>query len=311
MSIIGTPVTGLYAGSVVSMFFLVLKDYHIKYIGNVFVALLYLNVMILALNGPFYMGVDIPPLFGGEDKVYEQSILRYINLFGIPFLAKRPTGISDNIHVSGILNLVLCYWLAEKKKYTQMVIACIVLILCFNIQMILILSIWVYYCLGKHRLNFASIIFMFIGSITLFFAIDFFLLDGGYLVMLGNTLGDSFIYEIKYYLDNITAERFFFGIKPGTLDDPYIKGSNSIPVTDVGLLGIPIQHGFFGLMSMAMIFWFWFKYSTIQLRQFIFVNLLALIHYFPMVSLPGIIFISWLVRSSAFPIEKTLFDERP
>lgn len=301
--IIGSPISGLYAGPIVSMLFLFMKDNQIKAIGFAIIALLYLNLIILANNGIFYSGFVIPPLFGAESGVYEQYISRGVNLAGFEYIVKRPTGISDNLHVSGLLNLILCYWLAEKKRYFQFLIASIILFSAFNFQLTLVFIIWSYYYFNNRMINIKTFFSLFIGTFLTFFILDYLFLERGYSLLISNTIGDNFLVELKYYFENLTLERVLFGVKAGTVEDPYDILTNAIPVTDFGLLGVPLQNGVLGIISIFMIFIFWIKYCSNELKKFILINLIGLIHYFSMISFPAIVVMSWLVRYSMIATE--------
>ena len=116
--------------------------------------------------------------------------------------------------------------------------------------------------------------------------------------MISNTIDSQFFMELYHIFDVFDLERFLFGFNV-SFDDQYGSDHSVIPVTDFGFLGIPLQNGVLGFISIGMIFSYWIKYSSSELKTFILINLIiGLLHYFPMISFPGIVVISWLVRNS-------------
>jgi len=292
-----TKSKGLFLGSIVIiiLFFYIRKGEHIiKYSIIIF---LYVNLLMTINNGILYSGYVIPPLLPG-DGVYNSNIIRMLEIGSLRYPIRRPTGISDNIHVASLLNLYLCYWLSENNKKIQFIIVVAAVITGLNVQIILVLIVWL---VLKHFIKKPSplliVLIILLAVISLYF-IDYFVLGGSYMSMITNTIGPGLYYEWEYYYKLFDLYHISYGIKAGTVEDPYNRIYKAIPLTDIGLFGIPLQHGVLGMISIFMLFYLWFKYASSQLRLFIMANLIGVIHYFPMISLPGILVMTWLVRES-------------
>jgi hypothetical protein len=289
---------GIYAGYIVMVAFLLLKNTEMSIIRVLILSLLYANVIITLNNGFLYTDVLIPPLFSAGDEVYNQTISRAINFYGLEFVIKRPTGISDNIHVTGLLNLYFTYWLLTNRKYIQFIIVAFTILTSMNIQIILVFMIWLHKRNFKSSFNLSLLFTLAFSSAMVFLILDYFFLEGSYFIMVVNTFSSSFTQELNYYFQIMNPIRFLFGIPANTVDDPHMNDIFAIPVTDVGFLGVPIQHGLIGVIFIVLLVLFWLRLASPQLRTFIIINLLSLVHYFPMISLPGVIVMSWLVRDS-------------
>ncbi|WP_445721098.1 hypothetical protein, partial [Flavobacterium sp.] len=140
--------------------------------------------------------------------------------------------------------------------------------------------------------------------------LDLSLLNGGYFWMIGNTLSESFLLEFSVYLKSLKLENLLFGLKPGSSDDPFPHNelSGAIPVTDVGLVGIPLQHGLLGLIQFFYLLYIWHRVGSVNFKHFIIINLFSIIHYFPIISFPGVVIGSWLAftRSQTFESKENM-----
>jgi hypothetical protein len=135
---LGFNISGLFVGSILGMGLFFIDEYYFVLVDKVFKFLLYSNLIMLINNLFFADYFIIPPLFSSPDETYNKTIIRAINIFGSEFRMRRTTGLSDNIHVSSLLNLILCYILWVKKQKTFYYIASTILFFSMNIQFILI-----------------------------------------------------------------------------------------------------------------------------------------------------------------------------
>ena len=294
---LGFNTSGLFVGSILGMgLFFIDKDYFV-FVDKVFKFLLYANLIMLINNLFFADYFIIPPLFSSPDETYNKTIIRAVNIFGNEFRMRRTTGLSDNIHVSSLLNLILCYILWVKNQKTLYYIASAVLFLSINIQFILIYFIWVGIRARNVKFNFKTLILLMSSLFLLFFLVDFFILDSAYYYQIISSGSEILLSDLKTYYDAQTIKSFFFGIKPRDIDDPYDKSLGYyLPLTDIGIIGIPIQFGLAGLISILLVSFFWLTYSEKKERKFILPLFFSAIHYFSLASFLGVLLITWLVR---------------
>lgn len=294
---LGFSTSGLFVGSILGIgLFFIDKEYFL-FIDKVFKFLLYSNLIMLINNLFFADYFIIPPLFSSPDETYNKTILRAVNIFGNEFLMRRTTGLSDNIHVSSLLNLILCYILWVNNQKILYYLASAVLFFSMNIQFILIYFIWIGIKSRSVKFNFKTIILLVSALFLLFFIVDFFILDSAYYYQIISSGSEILLSDLKTYYDAQTIKSFFFGIKPGDIDDPYDKSLGYyLPLTDIGIIGIPIQFGLVGLISILLMAFFWLSYSEKKERKFILPLFFSAIHYFSLASFLGILFITWLVR---------------
>jgi hypothetical protein len=302
---LGFNISGLFVGSIIGMgIFFVGKGYFVI-VDKIFKLLLFLNLIMLFNNLFFADYFIFPPLFSSPDETYNKTIIRAINIFGNEFLMRRTTGLSDNIHVSSLLNLILCYILWVKNQKVFYYIASGVLFFSFNIQFILIYLIWIVFRVRDVQFNFKTLLLVVGFLFLLFFLIDFFILESAYYYQIISSSSEILFSDLKTYYDAQTVKSFFFGIKPGDIDDPYDKSLGYyLPLTDIGIIGIPIQFGIMGLISILLLSFFWLIYAKKRERRFILPLFFSAIHYFSLASFLGVIFIAWLVRYP--PNSKTL-----
>lgn len=295
---LGFKISGLFVGSILGMgLFFINKGYFVV-IDKVFKFLLYSNLIMLFNNLFFADYFIIPPLFSSPDETYNKTIIRVINIFGNEFHMRRTTGLSDNIHVSSLLNLILCYILWLKNQKTLYYIASSVLFFSMNIQFILIYFIWLGIRDRDVKFNLKVLIFLVSSLFLLFFLMDYFILDRAYYNQIISSGSEILLSDLKTYYDAQSVKSFFFGIKPGDIDDPYdMSLGYYLPLTDIGIIGIPIQFGLAGLISILLLSFFWLKYAEKKERKFILPLFFSAIHYFSLVSFIGVLLITWLVRS--------------
>ena len=302
---LGFNISGLFVGSIIGMgIFFVGKGYFVI-VDKIFKLLLFLNLIMLFNNLFFADYFIFPPLFSSPDETYNKTIIRAINIFGNEFRMRRTTGLSDNIHVSSLLNLILCYILWVKNQKVLYYISSLVLFFSLNIQFVLIYFIWIVIRSKDVKFNFKTLILLVSFLFLLFFLVDFFILDSSYYYQIISSGSEILLSDLKLYYDAQTVKSFFFGIKPGDIDDPYDKSLGYyLPLTDIGIIGIPIQFGIMGLISILLLSFFWLIYAKKRERRFILPLFFSAIHYFSLASFLGVIFIAWLVRYP--PNSKTL-----
>jgi hypothetical protein len=294
---LGSNISGLFVGSILGMGLLYIDKDHFVFVDKVFTILLYANLIMLINNLFFADYFIIPPLFSSPDETYNKTIIRAINIFGNEFLMRRTTGLSDNIHVSSLLNLILCYILWVKNQKKMFYLASAVLFFSMNMQFILIYFIWLGIRERDVKLNFKALILLVSYLFLLFFLVDLFILDSAYYNQIISSDLKILLSDLKTYYNAQTVKSFFFGIKPGEIDDPYdMSLGYYIPLTDIGIIGIPIQFGLGGLISILLLSFFWFIYAKKKERKFILPLFFSAIHYFSLVSFVGVLFITWLVR---------------
>jgi hypothetical protein len=302
---LGYKINGLFFGSIVGMAFFFFPKDNFVLINNLFIFLLFLNLFVLINNLFFYDYFIVPPLFGSPDETYNKTIIRAINLFGNEFRFRRTTGISDNIHVTSLLNIILCYFLWIKKRNFLFYLSTFILFISLNIQFIIIFILWILIRNKKLKINLKLVFNVAIGLLILFFIIDYFFLGNAYYYQIISSGSDILLSELKTYLNAQSIKSVLFGIKPGDINDPYDSSQGYyLPLTDIGIIGIPIQFGLIGCFSIILISIFWFKYSSSREMKFIIPLFFSAIHYFSLISFLGILYLTWLVY---FPPKEKLF----
>lgn len=293
--LITKKITGLYLGVIIG---LVLFSYpkKLNLFHRIIKILLILNIIVLGWNTFFRDILNIPPVLSLNPTVYKENILRSINLGFVELRLNRSTGIADNIHVSTLLVLYFIIYAEGKKRLKLLsIISKVILFASLNFQFILV---FISYQILKYNPRFFKkyILVFFLLTIAIFFSIDYFILDGGYLTQIGNT-GLNLLYdEFNYYMRNLNLPRFLFGIKPGTIPDPFnpFKGYY-IPLTDIGIIGIPIQYGLFGFITIFALVMTILRLSKKNTNIFFKTLLITLLHYFSTASFIGVISTFWLL----------------
>ena len=294
---LGFNISGLFVGSILGMGLFFIDEGYFVLVDKIFKFLLYLNLIMLVCNLFFADYFIIPPLFSSPDETYNKTIIRAINIFGNEFRMRRTTGLSDNIHVSSLLNLILCYILWVKNQKAMYYIASGVLFFSMNMQFVLIYFIWIGIRARDLKFNFKTLLLLVSSLFLLFFLLDFFILDSAYYYQIISSGSEILLNDLKTYYDAQTVKSFFFGIKPGDIDDPYDKSLGYyLPLTDIGIIGIPIQFGIVGLISILLMSIFWLTYAKKRERKFILPLFFSAIHYFSLASFLGVLFITWIVR---------------
>jgi hypothetical protein len=297
-SFFGYKVNGIFIGSIVGMTFFFFPKNNFRFFNYIFIFLLYSNLFILINNLFFYDFFVIPPLFGSTDETYKKTIVRAIIFFENEFRLRRTTGLSDNIHVSSLLNIILCYYLWIKKKKFLFYLSSFILFVSLNIQFIIIFILWIFYREKEFKIDFKLVLTALVGLLSLFFVIDYFLLGNAYFYQITSSGPEILISELKVYFNAQSFKTVLFGIKPGDINDPYDASQGyHIPLTDFGFIGIPIQFGVFGCFSIILISLFWFHYSARREFKFIVPLFFSAVHYFSLISFLGILYLTWLVYS--------------
>jgi len=288
-------ITGLYLGAILG---LALFYYPSKLIilNKIIKILLFINIIVLGWNTFFRDIFNIPPILSLNPTVYKESILRSINLGFIELRLNRSTGIADNIHVSTLLLLYFIIY-AENKRGLRFfsLISKGILFASLNFQFILVFLVYTLLKINPQLFKKYTILFIII-TITIFFSVDYFMLGGGYLFQIGNTGFSLLIDEFLYYMENLNIQRFLFGIKPGAIPDPFnpFKGYY-IPLTDIGMIGIPIQFGMFGFLTIFSLVINILKISQNKTNIFFKTLLITLVHYFSTASFIGVLSTYWLL----------------
>lgn len=301
----GIEIRGIFFAVIVGVIFLFIpKSYNgIFYI--IFLGILLANLFILTSNTFFGNIYLLKPYISSEENVYEKVIERSIQFFGQEFRLRRSTGIIDNIHVSTFINLILVYFSFLKKWKILFIIALIVLFLNLNLQFIIIFIIWFIFenkniqvSIWKSLLFFLPIVFF------ILFLIDQLLFGGAYSNQISSTNFGVLTAEFTSYIKIMNVWNFLYGLPSGH-DDFYDSGVDYyIPLTDIGLIGIPFQYGLFGIFSIILLCFFWIKYSTKRLSFFLIVCMFSALHYFSIISSLSIILVFILIKLDPYLIYK-------
>lgn len=238
----------------------------------------------------------MPPLISGGEKTYEKIIERSIFLAGIEIRLKRNTGFVDNIHVSAFINLLFIFYSYFKRWKLLNRFSVIVLFLNVNLQFILIYLIWFFFRNRKLQINKSKLIFILLGGFVLFVFIDQVFMSGGYSQQLGATNLNVLLVEFKNYFAYMTSKDWLFGLS--VFNEDFYQGEDFgyyVPLTDIGLIGLPIQFGVLGITAIILCYSFWLKFSEKQLRFLLLICLLMLLHYFTIASFWGIFMIFLLM----------------
>ncbi len=288
-------ISGLFLGSILGGF-IILFYRSIPFIDFLFKLLLLSNLLILVINLFFREYFIIPPLFSSGDNVFEQDIIRNISFGSFNIDLRRSTGIIDNIHVSTLLLLYLVFiYFINEKKYKFIFIS-LVFFLTLNFQFILIYVLFL--ALNKYKIYFSKnrkVIFFLVPII--FFIIDFIFLGQAYYYQITNSKFNLLVLELNHYLNYLDFGSFLYGIKPNMIDDPYDSQAGFyIPLTDIGLIGVPIQFGLLGLISIALNIFIGIKFYTNQFKLLYKLLLLTIFHYFSLASFIGLLSTFWLSK---------------
>jgi|688.fasta_scaffold286840_2 hypothetical protein len=296
---------GLYSGYLIgSLFFLFRKNFS-KFYEVIFVSIALANILILGWNTFFHSVVYLPPVFGNGEFTYEKFIQRSISLLGNEFRLRRSTGFVDNIHVSAFLNLLLIFYLYYKKTPFLYYFSIIILALNLNFQFILIFLFWLFLRNRTTNFSFIKIIFYFFSGIFLFYFIDKILLSGSYVEQIGVTNFNLLYQEFLKYLNFMKLQDWIFGFN--NLFEDFYQGSvkeYSIPLTDIGFIGILIQYGIVGTFFIVIYYFVWFKLAYKEFKLFLSICLIMFLHYFTLASFWSILMIFLLLG-----FQKNLFKK--
>lgn len=287
------PIIGLYVGSVFGIIVHVTYKYFHYYYNILFKTMLIINLVFLTVNLFFRDILVIPPIFGSPDQMYLKDIYRVISFFGNEFLMRRSSGISDNIHITSLLILFSVFIYYKEKKKFLLTITLLLTFLSLNFQYILITLIFFIFQL-KIIKNFSIVKFS-IGFFFFFALFDFIILNNAYYYQISNTNMTLVFAELNYYLNKIDINYLLFGFKPGMIDDPYdILGGYYLPLTDIGIIGIPIQFGVLGVALLLLNIILMFRISSNSFNLLFKTTLISIIHYFSLASFLGLVFSYWL-----------------
>lgn len=301
-TILYNRITGLYLGSILGGLIIYFYRY-IPLIDFSFKFILIANLLILITNLFFRDLFLIPPLFSSGDNVFEQDIIRNISFGSFSIDLRRSTGIIDNIHVSTLLLLYLVFIYYIKEKKILFLFTSLVFFLTLNFQFILVYIL--FFMLIKYKTFFEKNIkslFYFIPII--FFIIDFIFLGQAYYYQITNSKFNLLLFELQHYLKYLDFGSLLYGIKPNMIDDPYdAQAGFYVPLTDIGLFGIPIQFGLLGITSILLNVFIAIKFFPNKFKLLFKLLLLTILHYFSLASFIGLLTTYWLSRYY-FKIEK-------
>jgi hypothetical protein len=236
----------------------------------------------------------IPPLFSVGDNVFEQDIIRNISIGSLNLDLRRSTGIIDNIHVSTLLLLYLIFIFYFENKKKLFIFSSIIFFLSLNFQYILIYIL--FFLIKNFQLFFTKnykLLIIFIPIV--FFILDFVFLGQSYYHQISNSKLSLLILELNHYLNFLDVSSFLFGIKPNMIDDPYDSGLGFyVPLTDIGFIGVPIQFGLLGLLSIFLNAFYGIYQFKGQYKLLYKLLLLSILHYFSLASFIGILTTYWL-----------------
>lgn len=288
-------ITGLYLGSILGGA-IYLGYSKIPLIDFIFKLLLFSNLCILVVNLFFRDLLLIPPLFSAGDNVFEQDIIRNISLGPLSIDLRRSTGIIDNIHVSTLLLLYLVFIYYKNGSTKLFFLSSILFFLTLNFQFILVYLL--FFLLLRHKNFFdkhSKSLFFLIPIV--FFIIDYLFLGQAYYYQITNSKFNLLILELSHYLKFLDLGSFLYGIKPNMIDDPYDSQAGFyVPLTDIGLIGVPIQFGLLGLISIALNVLIGFKFFTSHFKLLYKLLLLTILHYFSLASFIGLLSTFWLSK---------------
>jgi hypothetical protein len=288
-------ISGLFLGSILGgLIILLYRSY--PFIDFLFKLLLVSNLFILIVNLFFREYLLIPPLFSAGDNVFEQDIIRNISFGPFNIDLRRSTGIIDNIHVSTLLLLYLVFIFFVNGKKKLFLFSSIIFFLTLNFQFILVY--FLFFALNKYKIFFAKnskLLFLLVPII--FFIIDFIFLGQAYFHQISNSKFNLLVFELSHYLKYLDFGSFLYGIKPNMIDDPYDSQAGFyVPLTDIGLIGVPIQFGLLGLISIALNVLIGIKFYTNQFKLLYKLLLLTILHYFSLASFIGLLSTFWLSK---------------
>ena len=288
-------ISGLFLGSILGGL-IVLFYRSIPFIDFLFKLLLVSNLFILIVNLFFREYLLIPPLFSAGDNVFEQDIIRNISFGPFNIDLRRSTGIIDNIHVSTLLLLYLVFIFFLKGKKKLFLFSSIIFFLTLNFQFILVYLL--FFALNRYKIFFAknskSLILL---VPIIFFIIDFVFLGQAYFHQITNSKLNLLVFELSHYIKYLDFGSFLYGIKPNMIDDPYDSQAGFyVPLTDIGIIGVPIQFGLLGLISIAFNILIGIKFYTNRFKLLYKLLLLTILHYYSLASFIGLLSTFWLSK---------------
>lgn len=300
--LIDFPILGFYFGCVLGIIIHMTYKYLFKYINFFFKTLLFLNIIFLSVNLFFRDIIIIPPIFGSPENMYLKDIFRVISFFGNEFLMRRSSGISDNIHITSLLILFSVFIYYKEKKKFLLIYSLLLTALSLNFQYIIITVI--FFIFELNIIKKFSLIKFSIGFLMIFILFDTIVLDNAYYYQISNTSFDLFFAELVYYLRQLDVSYILYGFKPGMVEDPYdTMGGYYLPLTDIGIIGVPIQFGILGLLLILFNVLLILAVSKKSFNILFKSVLVSIIHYFSLASFLGIIFTYWLNSYSKFKHE--------
>ncbi len=293
---LGIPLRGLYIGILFGALTLFIPQQYSKINELIFISIALINLFILGYNTFLGVVYSIPPLISGGENTYEKIIERSIFLAGIEIRLKRNTGFVDNIHVSALINLLFIFYSYFKNWKLLHRFAIVILFFNVNLQFILIYLLWSFFKNKKLQISKNKLLLLLLGGLGIFILIDQLFMSGGYSQQLGATNVNVLIVEFKNYLAYMSAKDWLFGLS--VFDEDFYQGDDFgyyVPLTDIGLIGLPIQFGLLGISAIILCYSFWLKFSKRQLRFLLLVCLIMLLHYFTIASFWGIFMIFLLI----------------
>lgn len=250
------------------------------------VSFLYLNLIFTILNILwFYLtGNDqLTTLILQADDV--NNVTRSIHLVGAEIALVRPYGVTSNIHITALLNLILYIHLVNKSEVNKFAENFVfgVIVLSYNLQIIIMLLL--YHNFSKVRkLDKLKILKSMTLMALVFLIFDYLLMESAYFDQIMKTFDSDISYELKFYLSLLDSLNLLFGIDLINADDPFDGSNYSIPIIDMGLFNIFIQYGVVGVSFIVITYKFLYKILNVNGKKFLIVNLFSLVHYFNIIS---------------------------
>lgn len=266
----------------------------IPFIDFFFRLILISNLFILIVNLFLRDYLLIPPLFSSGDNVFEQDIIRNISLGPLSINLRRSTGIIDNIHVSTLLLLFLVFIYYVKKKRVYFILGSILFFFTLNFQFILVYLLF-FLILRFQDFFKKNLKFIFLLAPIVFFIIDFIFLGQAYYYQISNSKLNLLAMELAHYIKYLDFGNFLYGIKPNMIDDPYDSQEGFyVPLTDIGLIGVPIQFGLLGIISIILNVFYGIYFFPQKFKLLFKLLLLTILHYFSLASFIGLLATYWL-----------------
>lgn len=291
--LLGAEVRGLYAGTIIGALCILVPREFIFGLSLGLWFVLIINIVYLGIN-TFIPNAFVEPIFTSGADVYKHLIIRRIEIFGQIFELRRCTGIADNIHISAFICLLFIFICDLRQWRILFLISVIILFANLNLQYLLIFIIW-FFTKRKKLSSLASLLKYSILGLAIFLTIDS-IFTFGYIGQIAASDLSNLVSEFSSFLSIIDINSFLFGLPIDAPDFYNPKLGYYLPITDIGLLGIPLQFGLLGVFTIILNYLFWLKYSSTKLKHFLVVSLLAIVHYFSLASAIAIVLLFIMIK---------------